>query len=39
MGHDYNDIFSVDGGWTYPDQGYQAQMTEYGESWHSTDSC
>ncbi|KIR59102.1 hypothetical protein I314_05086 [Cryptococcus bacillisporus CA1873] len=29
MGHDYNDIFSVDGGWTYPDQGYQAQMAEY----------
>ncbi|KIR78795.1 hypothetical protein I306_04157 [Cryptococcus gattii EJB2] len=29
MGHDYNDIFSVDGGWPYPDQGYQAQMAEY----------
>ncbi|KAE8542879.1 hypothetical protein D1P53_000942 [Cryptococcus gattii VGV] len=31
-GHDYNDIFSVDGGWTYPDQGYQAQMEEYAEA-------
>lgn len=38
MGHDYNDIFSVDGGWTYPNQGYQVQMAEYGGSWHSTDS-
>lgn len=39
MGHDYNDIFSVDGVWSYPDQDYQAQMAEYGESWHNPDSC